>query len=170
MGYQTSLSGGFTFDPPLSAVEYANSPYLSFGDKGSWSFKLDQPDAIVASDEYAKHYDLEEDLQAFVNSLPDRTFAGFIGGEGEENWDVWRLYVVDRRITKVMPETVWPADPTAKAPPVLDGDRVRVTLTTEYTGAVTDYEEGEFIRLGGHRIDLTDSHHVDIAHVAGEDA
>ncbi len=111
MGYSTSLSGGLTFDPPLSALEYANSPYLSFGDAGSWSFKLDQPNTIVVDDESAKHYDLEEELQEFIDSMPGATFTGCIEGDGEESGDMWRLYVVDGRVVKVKPELVWPDAP-----------------------------------------------------------
>lgn len=111
MGYNTLLSGGLTFDPPLSVHEFANSPYTQFGDAGSWLFKVEEMTKVVPyTDDKTKAYDIETELQAFVDSMPGATFTGFIGGEGEENGDMWRIYVRAGRVDRVTPTITWPSE------------------------------------------------------------
>lgn len=44
-----------------------------------------------STEESAKWYDHKEDLVAFSRSYPDTLFV--MSGEGEENGDMWKLYV-----------------------------------------------------------------------------
>jgi hypothetical protein len=66
-------------------------------------------DAIVPStDDSFKVYSLMEDVQKIVSDFPDHTFSGYLYVEGEENDDMWRLYVKDGKAIQVKPEIVWP--------------------------------------------------------------
>jgi hypothetical protein len=65
----------------------------------------------VPYDEPAKADEVEEDLQRLIDAFPGHDFHGFISGAGENNEDMFRLYVYEGRVVKHSPEIVWPSAP-----------------------------------------------------------
>ena len=69
--------------------------------------------AIVGSSEDSyKVYTLMKDVQAIVNMLGTEIyrFLGYLEIKGEEQGDLWRIYVKDGKAVEVKPTIVWPED------------------------------------------------------------
>lgn len=133
MGYYTNLHGEISIVPPLPWADFKDSgflpeqPYKSWPKNGACIKLLVEEDevetsmgvmitksaiAVVPVDDQTKAYDIETELQALVNSTNrEHQFNGFIEGEGEDNDDMWRLYVKDRKVIRVRPTITWPDAP-----------------------------------------------------------
>jgi hypothetical protein len=66
--------------------------------------------AIVPTweDECRGRYILEH-VQKIIELLgPFYFYSGYISAEGEDTGDMWRIYVINGKATKIVPEIVWP--------------------------------------------------------------
>lgn len=112
MGYYTQLSGQIEITPPITMDEVREKGYEDF-DHGSAKFMI-EVDYLGKSyispytDDSVKAYSIIKELQEVVDSFPESTFEGFILGEGEENSDIWRLYVKDGEVFQVNASICWP--------------------------------------------------------------
>jgi hypothetical protein len=127
MGYNSNVDGQIDVTPPLTWKELQEKGYSEDGrytpdwtcvrlEVSSETVSTDEgvltrftADAIVPStDDSFKAYGLMKDVQKIVSDFPDHTFSGYLYVEGEENNDMWRLYVKDGKAIQVKPEIVWP--------------------------------------------------------------
>ena len=127
MGYLTSLSGYLNIEPPLTYAEFKGSPFTSFEtDDGAdiLALTVEEHDvetvegtltvktatAIEPYEDSVKAYDIEEKLQRIVDAFPGHAFTGCIEGDGQDQGDVWRLYVRNGRVVKIEPTITWPEE------------------------------------------------------------
>lgn len=127
MGYYTTVTGVIHIVPALTWDEVKDSRYnrdaLSYDEKTGLVLHVDEetvetPDGPLlrrtasalapAWGEAYRAYTLLEDVQAAVDAFPGHEFIGVLECEGEDNPDMWRVVVRDRRATKVEPEVIWP--------------------------------------------------------------
>lgn len=128
MGYSTYVTGAITITPPIPWSEVEDSPFVTLDrawverdvrfhiaeafENGADGVVLSwrRADAVVpAHEDSYKAYDINEHLQELVDAHgAGRVFSGYLSGEGEDNDDMWRLYVRDGRAVRVKPEIVWP--------------------------------------------------------------
>ena len=119
MGYYTSLSGGLILSRPLNAREIKElEPRLPYGTGFHVLNTVEHTDegelhksetSEVVADDSVKTYGFDEDLNAFLSSLPeDVTAEGCIEGSGEDDDDVWRVHVKGRKMRRVQAELHWP--------------------------------------------------------------
>lgn len=129
MGYATRVDGEFEITPPLTWQEFKDSRFAPHNIESSYEPSLvlrvdeDSVDteegtllrrtatALVMReiDEY-RAYSLLDEVQEAVDAFPGRTWTGRLDCEGEENTDLWRVYVRDGKAVKVEPRIVWPED------------------------------------------------------------
>lgn len=127
MSYTTHVIGGFTITPPLTWPEFENSPFAPHNITSSYdpdiALRVTEEKVNTAEgplmrrtatalvmreiDEYRERA-LVEHVQRAVTSFPGHEFSGYLECEGEENTDMWRVYVKDGRAVRVDPEIVWP--------------------------------------------------------------
>lgn len=135
MGYYTNVTGEILIEPPIPWGEIRDSEYLHGDDGwtvGDCSLALRIDEAEVETDEgtlvrreatavepvtdnsYRAGGDAcEADLQCILNHHGEgRTFTGRLNGEGEDNGDMWRLYVRDGRAVLVRARIVWDDETT----------------------------------------------------------
>jgi hypothetical protein len=60
-------------------------------------------------DEYREN-GLVEEIQKAVDEFPGHTFTGYLECEGENNTDIWRVYVKNGKAIRVDPQIIWPED------------------------------------------------------------
>ena len=133
MGYTTRVDGEFTIEPPLTWQEFKDSRFAPHNIENSYTPSLilrvdeDSVDteegpllrrtatALVMReiDEY-RAYSLLDEVQEAVDAFPGRTWTGRLDCEGEENSDMWRVYVRDGKAVKVEPRIVWPDEVPAQ--------------------------------------------------------
>ena len=124
MGYYTQVTGQITIDPPLRWVDVKDSPFLPEAcdrdvalviqrdivqtDDGT----LNHLSAVAierATDDSYRTYSIEAHLQELLDQWGDgRSFDGYLEGHGEDNEDIWRLYVRDGKAIKAKVQLVWP--------------------------------------------------------------
>lgn len=132
MGYATNITGEITIHPPIPWKYVRESLFLeanaSSGDRLSWKdvvFRVAEHDvetddgtltnkravAVRAKHEgYSGHEGkLVEHLQELVDAFPEHGFRGRIDGFGEDrdDPDLWRVKVVNRKVTKFEPVLIW---------------------------------------------------------------
>ncbi|MFJ2110608.1 DUF6205 family protein [Streptomyces sp. NPDC087850] len=125
MGYKTHVTGELAINPPLTWAEIKNSIFdpadLSDSQNVMLAITEERVDtdegvlirrtgtAIVSRwEESFKAYHLVEHVQMAIDAFPDHEWTGRLECEGEENTDVWRVIVRDRRAVKIEPRIVWP--------------------------------------------------------------
>jgi hypothetical protein len=127
MGYVTHALGTITIEPPLRWAQIKDSPFLPAGPTASEALDV----ALVLEEEMTetedgaqvvrravgvqqryedepRNYNIVLHLQRLIDDFPGHEFTGRFTCEGEENGDLWRLEVHDRKATKVRPRIVWP--------------------------------------------------------------
>ena len=124
MGYYTSMTGELQIEPPAKWSEIKDSLYLQVG-KELFHIEVEEVEvvcdegllitkrgvAVIPYEEGTKAYTVDEDLKELVDSLPGHKFVGCIEGEGEENSDMWRLYVRNGKVIKHTVRAQWPDAP-----------------------------------------------------------
>lgn len=128
MSYFTSIHGRITITPPLTWAQIKDSPYLKANarDRGLWpDALLDVTESTVQTDEgeltrreavaivpdedsETSARTLIKDVQAIIDASDGHEFAGRFDCEGEQNSDIWRLVIRDRRAVRVDARIVWP--------------------------------------------------------------
>jgi hypothetical protein len=127
MGYRTHVTGEFTIVPPLPWNKIRDSKYAPHNVTSRYD-----PDVILRIeeetvdteegplfrrkatalvmreiDEYRAD-NLIDHVQNVVNSAPGHDFVGYLECEGEENTDIWRVYVKNGEACRIEPKIVWP--------------------------------------------------------------
>ena len=128
MGYHSHVSGEITITPPISWKELQEKGYNK---EGRWTsdwthVRLEveaetvstddgeltryTAEAIVPStDDSFKAYGLTKHVQKIVDDFPEHDFTGgYFQVEGEDNVDLWRVYVRRGKTIEVKPEIKWP--------------------------------------------------------------
>lgn len=127
MGYYTSVEGEITITPPLTYVEFKDSPFnpkgTEYDDRMDVKLRIVEetidtdegqlirrtaPEVIAASGEAYKAYYLVEHVQKLIDNHPDHQFTGRLECNGEESGDLWRCVIRDGRAVKVEPQLIWP--------------------------------------------------------------
>jgi hypothetical protein len=127
MGYDSSMRGEITIEPPLRWFEYKDSPYRSRehameNRKGLYlverSEQVETDDGILEARTatavafpwpYPVRLSLvEEELQELVDAFPGHQFVGYLHGQGPVWGDIWRLGVTDGQAVKTVPMIAWP--------------------------------------------------------------
>jgi len=126
VGYYSTITGAITIAPPLTWTEYKDSGFAP-GPRNLAAVALrthEEPrdgeggvmfvrwaDGIVpATDERIRAYDLDDEVQAIVDAYRSgHTFSGYLEIVGDEQGDLWRLYVWNGRAIRVEPTITWPA-------------------------------------------------------------
>lgn len=135
MGYYIHTSGDLKIEPPLTMKELREHPeWLGFNDtdgKGNVIRWAGRTVMVVTEDEHENTddgvlirrqgvsvkiwsdelRDFEDDLQRLVDTFPGHRWVGRIDVEGDENLDVWRVFVRGGKVIRTKPEIVWPPDP-----------------------------------------------------------
>ena len=125
MGYYTHLSGELLIEPPLNWEEFKDSKYLT---SDGWPLGIQVESetietalgtlerktglAVLIPEDAIKTYTFDETLQELVDAFPGHRFVGVIHGEGEENNDMWRMYVRHGLVIKAVAKVVWPDPPS----------------------------------------------------------
>lgn len=124
MGYNTRVTGEMRIDPPLTAAEVRE--WEAINRHPDVKLRVEESTVIVdegelikrtaaalvpAWEEPFKAYSLEGDVQTFLNLFGVERLSGYFECSGEEDGDLWRLYIVDGKSTKVEPQIVWPNIP-----------------------------------------------------------
>lgn len=125
MGYNTSVNGEIIITPPIPWKRVKDGPFTDTGrehrdvilrmreeeiENGDDTIIRRTADAVVPAweDSYRAYY-IVEHLQELVDLYGEgREFTGRLHCEGEENLDVWRVYVRDGRAVRVDPVVTWP--------------------------------------------------------------
>lgn len=124
MGYYSTVTGEIAIIPPLSWKEIKDSPLLPHDEQRQDAklaleestvdtedgtlIRRNAPRIVPATDDSYKAYDVVGAVQEIVNAFPGHTYTGYLQGEGEENDDMWRVYVKDGKAIEVKPEITWP--------------------------------------------------------------
>jgi len=128
MGYTSTIEGEFAIEPPLTYSEMQQLNFLTKSQARSIGASicvhvdkrevetqegiLTKTEGVAIGDawggEAVKRYDIVNEIQSIINAFPGHEFSGCIEGFGEETGDLWRLYVVDRKVKRVEPQIVWP--------------------------------------------------------------
>lgn len=123
MGYVTRVTGEFKIDPPLTTAEIRewdayDEPEVKLRIEESSVLTEDgelikrtAAALIPAWDEPYKAYDLEDDVQAFLDAFGRDRLSGYFECNGEEDGDLWRLHVIDGKPARIEPQIVWPSIP-----------------------------------------------------------
>ena len=125
MGYYTQVTGEIAIAPPIKWGDINGSPFLP--DSGEWTDvvlrvaedSIDTDEGTLtrrscaaiepATDDGYKAYGIQVDLQTLLNAIgPGHEYSGYLEGLGEDNEDIWRLYVRDGKAIKVKVQLVWP--------------------------------------------------------------
>lgn len=130
MSYETSMHGEIEIDPPILWRDIRGSVFLP--ENAVKGTRLNRRDIMFLILERTEDTDdgtltrkeavalvpthssyagnIDEHLQEVVDAFPDHEFRGRIDGEGENNTDMWRLKVVNRRATRFEPTLLWPKE------------------------------------------------------------
>lgn len=128
MSNPTYINGRIEINPPLTWAQIKDSAYL----KANARARSLWPDAILDVTETTVETDegeltrreaiaiipdegtetsartLIQDVQAIIDASPGHEFTGRFQCEGEENSDIWRVVIRDRRAVRVDAQIVWP--------------------------------------------------------------
>lgn len=128
MSNPTYIHGRIEINPPLTWAQIKDSPHL----KANARARSLWPDAILDVTETTVHTDegeltrreaiaiipdegaetsartLLQDVQAIIDANPGHEFTGRFQCEGEENSDIWRVVIRDRRAVRIDAQIVWP--------------------------------------------------------------
>lgn len=128
MGYTTHVQGEFRFEPPLSWAEIKDSPFNDESRRTPLQAKevrlivdteeVDTEHGILTrktasrlvlawEDEYKEH-NLVGHVNEAIDAFPGHTVTGRMDCEGEDNSDIWRIVIRDRRAVRVNAQIVWP--------------------------------------------------------------
>ncbi len=131
MSNPTSIRGRITITPPLSWAQIKDSPYLRDNARSprTWTspdvllevtettvptddgeLTRRQALAIVPDDGDTSARTMIYDVQDIIDAYPDHEFTGRFDCEGEQNADIWRVIVRDRKAVRVDARIVWPED------------------------------------------------------------
>ncbi len=134
MGYYTRVTGRIEIHPPIPWGRVKDSGYLA-GDPYGWPkndgsvlLRVDEHHREVelgyvvekaaiaidpSSEDSYRAYSVDTDVQRIVDQYgKGHTFTGYLHGEGEENGDVWRVYVDEYHLVhRVEPAVSWPSGP-----------------------------------------------------------
>ena len=123
MGYYTTVTGHFRIEPPIEGKELHgfDEEDIPFGFKAEiYEDRTEVEDGILlvrkldwlgAYDDDFKAYSFEEDLQGLVSRFPGHKWIGCMEGEGEENGDMWRLYIRKDKVIRHAVKNMWPDPP-----------------------------------------------------------
>lgn len=123
MGYYTTVTGSFEIVPPLKGKEMSgfteeDIPYGLSGEIIETHKEVDDGTLVIRSLEHIyadgdsfKAYTFENDLQAMVSRFPGHKWVGRVQGEGEEQGDMWRLYIRDGKVIRHEVKNMWPEAP-----------------------------------------------------------
>lgn len=131
MGYYTNIHGQITIDPPIPWGEVRDSAFLR-GEDGwlsdpnfSLALRIDEEEVETAEGTLVRRLadavepikdesyktggeDCKASLQCILNGWGEgRMFTGRLEGYGEDNDDMWRLYVVDGKAVLERPRIMW---------------------------------------------------------------
>jgi hypothetical protein len=126
MGYYSHLRGGWAVHPPLKWSEI--EPHVELTEAGRRTVwlqveekKEDHEEGVlitkvchhvaVYEGESIKAYDTEQEVREIAEAFPDHEFRGYMQVEGEENGDMWRMYIVKGKAIKHTVEALWPDPP-----------------------------------------------------------
>jgi Family of unknown function (DUF6205) len=128
MSNPTHITGRITITPPLPWKQVKDSPYLKANARAQrlWpDALLEVVEATVQTDDgeltrreavaiipdegaETSARTLISDVQAIIDANPEHEFTGRFNCEGEENSDIWRAVIRDRRVARVNAMIVWP--------------------------------------------------------------
>ncbi len=125
MGYYTNLSGKMLIEPPLTWEKIKDSKYIT---SDAWPLgikvksesietetgtfdKKSGVEVTIPEDSLKEAYTIDEDLQELVCAFPGHRFVGVIEGSGEEDADMWRLYVRHGKVIRTAVQVSWPEAP-----------------------------------------------------------
>jgi hypothetical protein len=125
MGYYTTMTGEFRIEPPLIWNQIKDGRFTDSREPYEFHIKvveeeIDTPTgtltkrtgvAVLPNEQGIKAYEANIVLQDIVNAFPEHKFIGHIQGEGENNTDMWRLYVRSGKVIQHEVECVWPDPP-----------------------------------------------------------
>ncbi len=129
MSYNSQVQGAISISPPIAYHHFRESAFLRgtpanrkkdpavrFGvettdvetDEGTLT-RQRATDIIPAYGDPMRAYRIVEELDELLGELPPGlTLSGFLEGSGEDDTDLWRVYVVGGRAVKVRARVVWP--------------------------------------------------------------
>lgn len=127
MGNETRISGQIEITPPITWGELrkanwpTDNPYAKAIRLVIEETEVDVDDGVMIRragtaiapihEDYYKAYDIDDHINEVVDAFgKDRTFTGYLEGEGEEPGDLWRLYIRNGAAERVRPQIVWPDD------------------------------------------------------------
>jgi hypothetical protein len=125
----THIEGRIKVTPPIPWGKIKDSPYLKENARVSYNY----PDAVFDVTETVVHVEegeltrreavaivpadgetsartLISDVQAIIDAHPDHEFTGRFDCEGEENADIWRVIIRNRKAIDVYAQITWPQD------------------------------------------------------------
>lgn len=131
MGYYSSVTGKIRIEPPLTHAEISQNPDwfkedayggvegvdgdISFEvttgsrETGEGTLTFKQAHSIIPwTDDSSKYYTLSESVQKLVSTYPNHEYRGHLHIEGEDNDDIWRIYIRDGKVVEVRAELKWP--------------------------------------------------------------
>lgn len=125
MGYYSNLRGGWVVRPALTWVDLKDNLGLTEeGRRTVWlqmaEVEIEQEDGVLHTKEChnvavyedsVKAYDTEAEVKEIAEAFPDHEFAGYLEVEGEENTDMWRMYIVKGKAIKHSVRAMWPDPP-----------------------------------------------------------
>jgi Family of unknown function (DUF6205) len=127
MSNPTRIEGRIEITPPLNWAQIKDSPYLNANARNGRSY----PDVLFDVIETTVHTDageltrreavaivptegetsartLLDDVQAIIDASPGHEFTGRFQCEGEQNDDIWRVVIRDRKSVRVDAQITWP--------------------------------------------------------------
>ena len=119
MGYDTSFSGEWKVEPPLSAEHVADLNAFAEQDHrgdsrcpGNYCQWIPSDDGkVIEYDDGEKFYDYVEWIEYLIETKFNPwgyTLNGTVEWDGEEQGDMGRIVITDNFVTTVEPKIVWP--------------------------------------------------------------
>lgn len=104
MGYYSSARGEITVTPPFSPEELKANIFNDI-----WELvPSEDGSSLKPYEDDFKAYYIEQHVSTLIDYFPDHSFEGTIEFFGEDNTDIWRLVLSDRKFLKEEAKTVWP--------------------------------------------------------------
>jgi hypothetical protein len=124
MGYYTYVNGNFKIEPPIRGKElhdFNEEEDIPYGLVTEvYEERKDVEDGVLITrvmesvwtlDDSFKAYSFDDDLQKLVDRFPGHKWIGCVEGSGEENGDMWRLYIREGKVIKHTVKNMWPDPP-----------------------------------------------------------